>query len=316
MKSVLVQWRRQLGSQRQSVVGRGEGEGEGEWMGKLARLVAEREQQWTDNRYRSTLSTILDLRFPSEWFPQARAKTPRKIYCHVGPTNSGKTHAAIERLKTAGRGVYCAPLRLLAMEMWERLNGSGVECGLRTGEVAYGPQASPEKDYRSAAALSCTVEMLDLHQEYDVAIVDEIQMLADEQRGWAFTQALLGVNAREVYVCGEEAAVPLIRAISQEAGDEVEVVRYERLSPLVVLEKSLGGRLASLKPGDCVVAFSRNSIFKTKLEIERRHGSQCAVVYGSLPAENRTGQAKAFNAREGGCNVLVASDAIGMGLNL
>jgi ATP-dependent RNA helicase SUPV3L1/SUV3 len=202
------------------------------------------------------------------------------------------------------------------MEMWERLNGLGKKCALRTGEVTSGPMDNVEAEYTSVDTLACTVEMLDPTREFDVAVIDEIQMISDEQRGWAFTQALLGVNAREIYVCGEEAAVNLIKKIAGQSGDRVEVIKYERLSPLVVSKKSLDASLTKLQTGDCVVAFSRKRIFQTKLLIEMKTGKKCAVVYGNLPMENRSLQAKAFNERQEGVDIMVASDAIGMGLNL
>jgi ATP-dependent RNA helicase SUPV3L1/SUV3 len=200
--------------------------------------------------------------------------------------------------------------------MWEKLNGMGKQCALRTGEVTSGPIDHPELGHDQVDTLACTVEMLDLNREFDVAIIDEIQLLADEQRGWAFTQALLGVNAREIYLCGEEAAVPLIHKIAAETGDIVQVIRYQRLAPLVISERSLDGTLANLKPGDCAVAFSRKKIFQMKYLIESQTGQKCSVVYGNLPMENRTLQAREFNERQNGVKIMVASDAVGMGLNL
>lgn len=188
---------------------------------------------------------------------------------------------------------------------------------MRTGEITSGPMSDPEGDFRTASTLACTVEMLDLDREFDVAVIDEIQMFADAQRGWAFTQALLGVKAKEIYLCGEEAALPLIKEIAAEAGDEIHVSRYERLSPLSVGERSLEDNLKNLRQGDCVVCFSRKKIFEMKQLIENElDGVKCAVVYGNLPMENRLVQARKFNAREDGHGILVASDAIGMGLNL
>lgn len=298
------------------------------WLNRVTSETHAASQRWQSSPLKEALLAQLDFRYPWEWYGAARARGPRTIHCHVGPTNSGKTHAALERLKRSKSGVYCAPLRLLAMEMWERLNQQGLPCALRTGEVASGPLetngpasspwlSSTESDaWSRTPLLSCTVEMLDLNRPFEVAVIDEIQMISDEQRGWAFTQAILGVNAGEVYVCGEEAAVPLIEAIARETGDRVVVSRYQRLSTLLVAKESLRGQLQRLQPGDCVVSFSRKRIFETKYLIETHTGSKCAVVYGKLPMENRSLQAKAFNDREDGYSLMVASDAVGMGLNL
>lgn len=295
------------------------------WLDRATSEAMLASQKWQESPLKAALLSQLDFRYPWEWYGAARANGLRTIHCHVGPTNSGKTHAALERLKKTKSGVYCAPLRLLAMEMWERLNQQGRPCALRTGEVASGPldatKSAPfssldQSDWSQCPLLSCTVEMLDLNRSFDVAVIDEIQMMSDEQRGWAFTQALLGVNAKEIYVCGEEAAVAVIQEIARETGDVVTVTRYQRLSPLLVSKESLRGQLQRLQPGDCVVSFSRKRIFETKFLIETRTGRKCAVVYGKLPMENRSLQAKAFNEREDGYSVMVASDAVGMGLNL
>ena len=235
----------------------------------------------------------------------------RRIIAHLGPTNSGKTYAAIEALKASGSGVYCAPLRLLAQEMFDKLNAAGTPCSLRTGELTKLPQTGSFLDWKDAPVISCTVEMLNLRRLYKVAVIDEIQLLADAQRGWAFAQALLGCCAERIYVCGELAAKPLIQKLAQECGEEVEFVHFERLTPL---------QLEPVKPrrfeaGDCVVTFSRKNIFRLRDHIQASNrNAKVAVVYGALPAENRALQAAQFNEEKS--SILVASDAIGMGLNL
>ena len=288
----------------------------GLWNVSQRKAAQHEASKWKSHVRRAELELFLDYRWAGEWFSKARSRGPRTIHLHVGPTNSGKTHSAMQKLLASERGVYCAPLRLLAMEMWDRLNAAGKRCGLRTGELSAGPVGDAESTWRDAPIIACTTEMLDMEREFDVAVIDEIQLVADEQRGWAFTQALLGVNAKEVYVCGEEAAVNLVQKIAEQLGETSTIHRYERLSPLVISEESLNGDIQQLRPGDCVVAFSRSQIFNLKEEIESRVGQKCAVVYGTLPVENRTLQAKQFNARQDGYHVMVASDAVGMGLNL
>lgn len=299
------------------------------WRANQHSAALEEARSWQTHPQAASLRSVADFRWPGDWFPAARSRS-RTLHCHLGPTNSGKTHAAMGKLLAAERGVYCAPLRLLAGEMWERLNVAGRPCSLRTGEHTAGPLDAGTVDgdtggtastaagpsWRHAPLLACTVEMLELDRPWDVAVIDEIQLLADDQRGWAFTQALLGVNASDVYLCGEEAALPLLERIAASLGERLLVHRYERLSPLDVAKGSLGGKLTALRPGDCVVAFSRGHIFSLKEEIEAVRKTRCAVVYGALPMENRTGQARAFNERANGYEILVASDAVGLGLNL
>lgn len=270
------------------------------------------------------LQQLADLRFPSEAFPKARPYQ-RKFVMHVGPTNSGKTYNALRLLAATERGVYCGPLRLLAHEIFTRLNNGKIvpanadpsgppesfkrKCNLITGEerIIVDPDAPLS---------SCTVEMLNFTQVYDFAVIDEIQLIADPQRGGAWTSAVLGLIASEIHLCGEEAAIPLIENLVAQTGDLLVVNRYERLSPLAVAKHSLQGSYAKVEKGDCVVAFSRDSIFKTKELIERETGLRCAVAYGGLPPEVRSEQAALFNDRDNDYDVLVASDAVGMGLNL
>ncbi|KAG6327402.1 hypothetical protein ID866_11687 [Astraeus odoratus] len=141
-------------------------------------------------------------------------------------------------------------------------------------------------------------------------------MIADPARGSAWTMAVLGLAAREVHLCGEEAAVPVVEKILKTTGDELIVNRYERLTPLVVQEESLHGDLSRIQKGDCIVTFSRGQIFSLKKRVEEQTGLMCAVAYGKLPPEIRSEQAALFNDPNSGYDVIVASDAIGMGLNL
>ena len=249
---------------------------------------------------------LADLRYPVEWYPATRAMR-RKFIMHVGPTNSGKTYQALKRLEQADSGIYAGPLRLLAHEVFTRLNAKGRKSDLITGD---------EKNEQEGASLkSCTVEMVPLNVDVDVAVIDEIQMIGHRERGWAWTQAVLGLKAKEIHLCGEERSVPLIRELVASMGDELEINTYKRLSPLET-SASLSGRLANLKKGDCVVVFSVVGIHAMKRDIENATQKRVAIVYGSLPPEIRAQQAKLFNDPENDYDFLVASDAIGMGLNL
>lgn len=259
------------------------------------------------------IRSITDLRVPALAFANARSLT-RQIHLHVGPTNSGKTHGALVTLSRARTGMYAGPLRLLAHEVWERMNQGTISpgippraCNLRTGE-----EVRTVDEY--AGLVSCTVEMADVTRPYDVAVIDEIQMIADPQRGFAWTHAVLGLPAKELHLCGEASTVPLIQHLAKLCGDDLHVHNYERLTPLHVAPHSLYGDLGKVQRGDCIVAFKRSTIFRLKEQIEARTGLQCALAYGALPPETKSEQAKLFNA--GKLDVMVASDAIGMGLNL
>ena len=253
---------------------------------------------------------LADLRHPVEWYPATR-EVQRTIHLHVGPTNSGKTYHALKRLEQANAGIYAGPLRLLAHEVYTRLNAQGKTCDLITGD---------EQRYADADSgprmKSCTVEMVPLNVDVDVAVIDEIQMIGDSDRGWAWTQALLGLKAKEIHLCGEERTVPLIRDLAISMGDQLQVHTYKRLSPLKTMSTSLQGDLKNLRKGDCLVVFSRVGIHSMKTQIELNTGKRVAIVYGSLPPEVRAQQASLFNDPNNDYDILVASDAIGMGLNL
>ncbi|CAN1139855.1 DExH-box ATP-dependent RNA helicase DExH18, mitochondrial [Linum perenne] len=256
--------------------------------------------------FRAMLLTA-DLTKPHTWFPFARAMK-RKIVYHCGPTNSGKTYNALQRFMEAKKGIYCSPLRLLAMEVFDKVNALGVYCSLLTGQE--------KKQVPFANHVACTVEMVSIDEMYDVAVIDEIQMMADSCRGFAWTRALLGMKADEIHLCGDPSVLDIVRKICAETGDELYEHRYDRFKPLVVEAKTLLGDLKNVNSGDCIVAFSRREIFEVKLAIEKNTKHRCCVIYGALPPETRRQQANLFNDQNNEFDVLVASDAVGMGLNL
>lgn len=264
---------------------------------------------------------LADFRYPIEWFPATRAMQ-RTFHLHVGPTNSGKTYHALQKLEAANSGIYAGPLRLLAHEVYTRFNAKGKSCSLITGEERRVPEGA--KDLMK----SCTVEMVPLNTKVDVAVIDEIQMIGDEERGWAWTQAVLGVQAKEVHLCGEVRTTDLIKQLCAMMGDQLIVHNYERLGKLQVMPKPLtksdnesshpkDDHIKKLEKGDAVILFSRMKIHGMKTRIEANHkGKRCAIVYGSLPPETRAQQAALFNDPDNEYDFLVASNAIGMGLNL
>ncbi|KAH7666209.1 RNA helicase protein [Dioscorea alata] len=277
----------------------------------LSKLKISPPYLWHNSRCLGNFSSstdfdLTDLTRPHMWYPNARRKK-RNVFLHVGPTNSGKTHNALKQLESSSSGIYCGPLRLLAWEVARRLNKANVPCNLITGQE--------REEIDGAKHSSVTVEMADLTTNYQCAVIDEIQMVGCRTRGFSFTRALLGIASDELHVCGDPAAVPLIQKILEATGDAVEVRYYERLSPLVPVKVPLGS-FSNIRTGDCVVAFSRYNIYKIKRQIENERLLPCSVVYGSLPPETRTKQATMFNDEGNGFDVLVATDAIGMGLNL
>ncbi|XP_071440725.1 ATP-dependent RNA helicase SUV3 homolog, mitochondrial [Hetaerina americana] len=255
------------------------------------------------------LKKISDLRTPANWYPSARSIT-RKIIFHAGPTNSGKTYHALERFIAAKSGVYCGPLKLLATEVFHKCVDRGTHCDLVTGEE----RRYARDDNEPSNHVSCTVEMTNVNMPYEVAVIDEIQMLRDGGRGWAWTRALLGVVAEEVHLCGEEGAIPLVESLMLTTGEDVQVYRYKRLTELEIENKALC-TLDDVRPGDCIVCFSKADVYSVSRRIESL-GREVAVIYGGLPPGTKLAQARKFNDPADPCKVMVATDAIGMGLNL
>ncbi|KAJ1458384.1 P-loop containing nucleoside triphosphate hydrolase protein [Pelagophyceae sp. CCMP2097] len=281
--------------------------------GRVDRVFGRGNGRWLRRGFAAQPPTGLsftDITQPEQWYPKARLSKRRIIY-HGGPTNSGKTYNALKALRAAspegGGGVYAGPLRLLALEIFERMNNEGVYCSLFTGQER---QVVP-----FATHASCTIEMVPLMRRFDVAVIDEIQMIGTPERGHAWTRAFHGLDAREIHLCGAMDAVPIVQKMCEVTGDEFHLQSYERLSPLQILPKPLGS-WSDVQKGDCVVSFSRDDIHLSRKAIEKHTKLKCCVVYGQLPPETRANQAKVFNDVDSGYDVLVASDAIGMGLNL
>ena len=281
--------------------------------GRIRRLLAgnpsvKRMQRQADavfERERSLRSALVDA-IPEHYrdlYPLAR-KLRRRFILHLGPTNSGKTFEGVGRLKGARHGIYLGPLRLLAAEQFEHLNLNDVPCSLVTGEEQIRVPGSRVQ--------SSTVEMADLSARYDVAVIDECQMISDRDRGGAWTAAILGLCADEIHACASPDAEALLTRIILECGDELIIVRHERMTPLVV-ERTGFEFPASVRPGDALIVFSKARVHAVAAELKRR-GCRVSLIYGALPPDVRRDQAERF--RQGDAEVVVSTDAIAMGMNL
>jgi ATP-dependent RNA helicase SUPV3L1/SUV3 len=248
------------------------------------------------------LSTILPSH-PKDEFPETR-KLQRYFVLHVGPTNSGKTFHALERLKRAQNGLYLAPLRLLALEVFERLNEEGVRCNLLTGEE--------EISRPSIRHTACTIEKADFSRIYDTVVIDEAQMIGDAQRGNAWTKALLGIRAKEIHVCCSPVALPVIQRLLDDCGDEYEIEQHERQTPLRFEDQPFRFPRDAQK-GDAFIVFSRKMVLQVAAALADKK-MKASIIYGNLPPDTRRRQVERFLTGE--TDVVVATDAIGMGLNL
>lgn len=240
---------------------------------------------------------------PETEFPKA-LEMERKFVLHIGPTNCGKTYQALERLKQAEYGVYVGPLRLLALEVYEKMKDAQIPCTMLTGE-----ECIYEENSRIT---SSTVEMLDLDQKYDVAVIDEAQMIADPDRGHSWTRAILGVQAREVHVCMSGSAEEVVTHLIALCGDTFEEHRYERKTQLLCEDEAFSFP-EDVREGDALIVFTKKMVLDIAGRLERR-GIRVSVIYGSLPPEIRRRQIRIF--AEGKTHIVVSTDAIGMGLNL
>ena len=239
-----------------------------------------------------------------EFWIQSQARTiKRKIIYHMGPTNSGKTYHAIEALVKAKKGCYLAPLRLLAAELYDKMNSKGVVTTLLTGEEVI------EKE--GATHFSSTIEMAKLTEVFDCCVIDEIQMITDGQRGWAWTRAFVNLFASEIHLCGDPSVLDLVKKIVELCGDELEVKNYDRMTELKVEKRPI--ILGDLQKNDALIVFSRRNALRYKRDLERL-GFKVSIVYGRLSPEVRREQARKFD--EGETDVIVATDAISMGMNL
>ena len=227
--------------------------------------------------------------------------SPSRLVAVLGPTNTGKTHLAIERMLGYSSGMIGLPLRLLAREVYDRIvKARGKrQVALITGEEKIAPP--------HAAYWVCTVEAMPLDRRVEFLAVDEIQLVADPERGHVFTNRLLHARGRaETMLMGAATAGQLIHRLTPRA----EIETRERFSQLVYAGPK---KLTRLPRRSAIVAFSADQVYAIAELIRRQRGG-AAVVMGSLSPRTRNAQVELFQSGE--VDFLVATDAIGMGLNM
>jgi ATP-dependent RNA helicase SUPV3L1/SUV3 len=226
---------------------------------------------------------------------------PSRLLAVLGPTNTGKTHLAVERMLGFSSGMIGLPLRLLAREIYERVvKARGARSvALITGEEKIVPLAP--------RYFVCTVEAMPLDREVEFLAVDEIQLCADPERGHVFTHRLLHARGKsETMLMGAATVAPLIHQLCPHA----EIQSRERFSRLIYAGPK---KLTRLPRRSAVVAFSADAVYAIAELIRRQRGG-AAVVMGSLSPRTRNAQVALFQSGE--VDFLVATDAIGMGLNM
>jgi ATP-dependent RNA helicase SUPV3L1/SUV3 len=252
------------------------------------------------NKWQEELKKLLNCDL-AQMYPVAR-KLNRKLHFFVGPTNSGKTYEALSHLKKADCGTYLAPLRLLALEGYEELKKAGVKASLITGEE--------EIFDEDGTHISSTIEMVSYDLVVDVCVIDEVQMLEDDDRGWAWVNAILGSPAYDVYMTGSVNALDAVKKIASYLGEELIVKKFQRKNELIINDEFTS--IKKLHPKTALIAFSRADVLSLKGQLSKKH--TVSVIYGNLSPEVRKEEARRF--RDGESDILIATDAIAMGLNL
>ena len=227
--------------------------------------------------------------------------TDGEIYAILGPTNTGKTHRAITRMLQHRSGMIGLPLRLLAREVYDRISAEKGEhaVALVTGEEKRIP-IDPK-------FFVCTVEAMPVDRPVAFLAVDEIQLAGDRNRGHVFTDRLLHARGvRETMFLGSETIAPLLERL-------VPTARIQRHPRFSKLSHAGWKKLEKLPPRTAIVAFSADRVYQVAEQMRRRHGGT-AVVLGALSPRTRNAQVAMYEAGE--VPFLVATDAIGMGLNM
>ena len=227
--------------------------------------------------------------------------TKNKITAVLGPTNTGKTHLAIETMLSFDNGMIGFPLRLLAREVYDKVikRTSLEKVALITGEEKIIP---PNAKY-----YLCTVESMPIDKELDFIGVDEIQMCADHERGHIFTDRLLNMRGNKLtMLMGSNT----IKSIISNLEDDIEFINRNRLSKLTYAGHK---KISRINRKTAIIAFSAEEVYAIA-ELIRRQKGGAAIVMGSLSPKTRNAQVELYQS--GDVDFLVATDAIGMGINM
>ena len=225
----------------------------------------------------------------------------KKITAVLGPTNTGKTHLAIETMLSFESGIIGFPLRLLAREVYDKIiqRTDISKVALITGEEKIIPM--------NAKYYLCTVESMPLNKLVDFVAIDEIQMCADDERGHVFTDRLLNFRGEKLTMfLGSHTIKNIINSLEE----KVEFIFKDRFSKLSCVGHK---KISRLNPKSAIIAFSIEEVYAIA-ELVRRQKGGSAIVMGSLSPKTRNSQVKLYQS--GDVDYLVATDAIGMGLNM
>ena len=224
-----------------------------------------------------------------------------KITAVLGPTNTGKTYLAIETMLSFDSGMIGFPLRLLAREVYDKIieKISIDKVALITGEEKIIPA--------NAKYFLCTVESMPINKHLDFVGIDEIQMCADHERGHIFTDRLLNLRGEKLTMLMGSST---IKSIVNKLDEDTEFINRERLSQLSYVGHK---KISRIKRKTAIIAFSTEEVYAIA-ELVRRQKGGAAIVMGSLSPKTRNAQVQLYQS--GDVDFLVATDAIGMGINM
>lgn len=265
-------------------------------------LMAHARMAMDESRFQEIINQATS-HYP-QLFPEARI-LDRHFVIHVGPTNSGKTYAALQVLKEAKSGAYLAPLRLLADEVHQTLSETGIATSLITGE---------ERKYvPNATHYASTIEMANYERAIDVCVIDEAQMVGNKFRGGAWSRAICGIPAKTLHICCAPDALDVIVRLIKWCNESYEIVTHIRKTPLRFDGRINTLNLNNIRQGDCLVVFSRSHAHRLASRLIDA-GKRVSLIYGALPYSTK--QEETTHFAQGDTDIVVATDCIGMGLNL
>jgi ATP-dependent RNA helicase SUPV3L1/SUV3 len=224
-----------------------------------------------------------------------------KITAVLGPTNTGKTFLAIETMLSFDSGMIGFPLRLLAREVYDKIikKINPDKVALITGEEKIIPA--------NAKYFLCTVESMPINKHLDFVGIDEIQMCADHERGHIFTDRLLNLRGEKLTMFMGSST---IKSIVNKLGEDTEFINRDRLSKLSYVGHK---KISRINTKTAIIAFSTEEVYAIA-ELVRRQKGGAAIIMGSLSPKTRNSQVELYQS--GDVDFLVATDAIGMGINM
>lgn len=237
-------------------------------------------------------------------YPMAR-RLKRHFVIHIGSTESGKNKAALKAFYDASSAVYLTSRSFMAYKIYEESCKAGIACSMFNGEESITSE--------NAGHFSCTIEMANLYEFYDVAVIDEAQKIGDEKQGGAWTALILGLCAGEIHVCTDVCAQDILIAMIKDCGDTYEIKKHERQNK-VIPDPDKFHFPKSIQEQDALIVISEENVLLVAAELQR-NGFKTSILYDSLSYQLQ--QKELLKFAEGETSVIVASyHTIGQALNL